>query len=164
MRTQKLLLVAVLCVIGFTSSTAHGQISLLMTFTTDASGITLGGLGIGSASVAFGNVRAFGGTVPTGVTKTRVGNTFVLSTPIDIQVTGVGIVTPTYTLAVKEATADPLDVFKWGGATVNSTGFVTLTTTAAYLTFIPWTFSIAVPFSNPPGAMSNTLNFVATGN
>jgi hypothetical protein len=162
MRSHKLLLVAVLCLAGL--GKAHAQLSLLMTFTSDPSGITLGGLGIGSATVAFGNVRAFGGTVPTGVTKTRVGNTFVLSTPIDIQVTGISIVIPNYTLAVKQSTADPFDVFKWGSSTVNSTGFTTLTTTATYLTFIPWTFSIAVPFSNPPGAMTNTLNFLATGN
>lgn len=163
MRSNKLLLVALLCLVGLAPS-AHAQISLLMTFTSDPSGITLGGLGLGSATVSFGNVRAFGGSVPTGVTKTRVGNAFVLSTPIDVQVTGVSIITPSYTLAVKEAVADPLDIFKWGSSTLNSAGFTTLTSTATYLTFVPWTFSITVPFSNSPGAMSNTLNFLATGN
>jgi hypothetical protein len=164
MKTHKLLLIAALCVIGLAPCAAHAQISLLMTFTSDPSGITLGGPFISAATVSFGNVRAFGGSVPAGVTKTRSGNTFILSTPIDVQVTGIGIVNNSYTLAVKATTLDPLNLFKLSSTTINSTSFTTLTTTATYLTFVPWTFSITVPFSANPGLLTNTMNFLATGN
>jgi hypothetical protein len=135
-----------------------------MTFTSDPSGITVGGLGLGAATISFGNIQAFGGTLPTGVTRTQSGNSFVIATPIDIQVTGIGIVNNSYTLAVKLTSIDLVDVLKVGTLAINSTSFTTLTSTATYLSFIPWTFSITVPYSASAGPMANTFNFLATGN
>jgi hypothetical protein len=143
---------------------ANAQVSLLMTFTSDASGVTLGGLGIGSATLGFGTVQAFGGTAPTGVTRSVVGNTWTVSTVFDIQVTGVGIVNPTYTLTAKLQSSDAVNTWKMGSVTLNGTSFSTLSTASPYLTLVPWTLSITIPFSGPSGSISNTVNFLATGN
>ena len=58
-----------------------------MTFVTDGAGITLGGTGTDTAAIAFGTVSAFGGTIPTGVTRAVNGTTdWSLSTPFDVVV------------------------------------------------------------------------------
>ena len=45
------------------------------------------GSGTSSSTIAFGSVRAYGGAVPTGVTKSINGTSWTLSTPIDVRVT-----------------------------------------------------------------------------
>src|SRR5580693_7197330 len=48
---------------------------LTLTFNTDPSGIALGGSGTSAATMSFGSVQAYGGTVPGGVTKSVNGTT-----------------------------------------------------------------------------------------
>jgi hypothetical protein len=55
---------------GTLGVTATVDSSMNLVFSTAATGITLGGSGTSAATMAFGNVQAFGGTVPTGVTRT----------------------------------------------------------------------------------------------
>ena len=45
---------------GTVAITATVVPSMTITFSTDASGITLGGSGTAAATIAFGNVQAFG--------------------------------------------------------------------------------------------------------
>jgi hypothetical protein len=67
------------------TATTVGSVSL--TFVTDASGITLGNSGTSAVTVAFGSVQAYGGSVPSGVTKTvNAPTNWTLSTPIDVVV------------------------------------------------------------------------------
>ncbi len=89
---MKLKLVAGLTILGlatlvsspvFAATTASGTVavtatvasSVSLTFVTDPAGITLGGTGTSAATVAFGNVQAYGGVVPANVTKTVNGMT-----------------------------------------------------------------------------------------
>src|ERR1700674_860493 len=55
------------------SATVTGSISL--TFVTDASGMTVTGTGSSTASLPFGTVSMYSGSVPTNVTKTVSGTT-----------------------------------------------------------------------------------------
>src|SRR5260370_21543654 len=71
----------VLIALFFWSRPASAQVTLTIAFVSDPSGITLSGSGTSSASLSFGTVQAFGGTVPSGVTKSVAGNSCALSTP-----------------------------------------------------------------------------------
>src|SRR6266849_10633251 len=53
-----------------------------------------GGSGTNSASMSFGSMQAFGGTVPSGVTKTTTGSSWTISTPFDVKVTCTNLTLP----------------------------------------------------------------------
>src|SRR5262249_20850679 len=70
---------------GTIAVTATTAASVSLTFVSDGAGITLGGSGTSAATISFGAVQAYGGSVPSGVTKTVNGTTdWSLSTPIDV--------------------------------------------------------------------------------
>ena len=143
----------------------QAQLSLSVTFNSNASGITLGASGSSAASMAFGTVAAYGGTLKTGVTRTVNGSSnWTLSTPFNINVGGLGIINPTYTLTARLGTADAVHTWKINSANLSGGALMTLTTTATYNTSIAYTFSLTIPFSEAPGTLSNTLYFTATGN
>ena len=58
---------------GTVAVTATTVASVSLTFVTDGAGITLGGTGTSAATIAFGSVQAYGGSVPANVTKTVNG-------------------------------------------------------------------------------------------
>src|SRR5258708_14191084 len=76
----------VLFALFFWSRPASAQVTLTIAFVSDPSGITLSGSGTSSASLSFGTVQAFGGTVPSGVTKSVAGNSWTPSTPFHLLV------------------------------------------------------------------------------
>jgi hypothetical protein len=83
---------------GTVAVTATVASSVSLTFVSDPAGITLGGTGTSAATIAFGTVQAYGGTVPANVTKTVNGTTnWTLSTPFDVVVQVANQVSPTYT-------------------------------------------------------------------
>src|SRR5690349_12812732 len=70
---------------GTVAVTATVVASVSLTFSSDGAGIALGSSGTSAATVAFGSVQAYGGSVPSGVTRTVSGSTnWSLSTPIDV--------------------------------------------------------------------------------
>lgn len=178
---MKLKLLAGLTVLGFiplasssvfAATTASGTVavtatvasSVSLTFVSDPAGITLGGTGTSAATVAFGNVQAYGGVVPANVTKTVTGTTsWTLSTPFDVVVEVANQVSTNYTLTAQLATADAIDTWKIGASTITSAAATTLTATGAYGT-TAYTLGLTIPFTKAAGAITNTLNFVATAN
>ncbi len=178
---MKLKLVAGLTILGlatlvsspvFAATTASGTVavtatvasSVSLTFVTDPAGITLGGTGTSAATVAFGNVQAYGGVVPANVTKTVTGTTsFTLSTPFDVVVAVANQVSPTYTLTAQLAAADATDTWKVGASTVTSAAAVTVTAAGAYGS-TAYNLGLTIPFTKAAGAITNTINFVATAN
>jgi hypothetical protein len=157
MRGCGLLLFALL----FWNTRSSAQV-VLLAFASDPSGISLSGSGSSAVSMNFGNVQAFGGTVPSGVTKSRVGNSWILSTTIDVQVTQIGILSSSYTLTARLQAADLKNTWKLKAVSL-STASATITTTGAYGT-TPNSFSLTVPFSASAGAINNTINITATAN
>src|SRR5215475_8207721 len=165
--------IAVLCLTTFapfaSATSASGTVavtatvvsSMSITFSTDASGITLGGSGTSSATIAFGSVQAFGGSVPTGVTRTVNGTTnWKLSTPFDITVVVANLTSSNYTLTAQLSSSDSTNTWQLNSTTVTSASAATLTTTGAYGTTAD-TLNLTIPFSANAGAISNTINFVA---
>jgi hypothetical protein len=143
------------------TATTVGSVSL--TFVTDGAGITLGGSGTSAASIAFGSVQAYGGSVPAGVTKTVNGTTnWSLSTPLDVVVQVANQTSANYTLTGALQTTDATNSW-FLGATTLTTSAATLTSTGAYGS-TAYTFKLTIPFSATAGAISNTINFTATAN
>ena len=148
---------------GTVTVTATTVASISLTFQSDGSGITLANDGTAAVTVAFGSVQAYGGSVPTGVTKTANGTTnWSLSTPIDVVVEVANQSSSNYTLTAALQNADSIN--GWAlGATPLSTTAASLTSTGAYGT-TPYTLTLTIPFSEAAGAISNTINFTATAN
>jgi hypothetical protein len=148
---------------GTVAVTATVSSSVSLTFVTDASGIALGGTGTSAATIAFGAVQAYGGSVPANVTKTVNGTTsWKLATPFDIVVQVANQTSANYTLTAALNAADAVNT--WAvGATLLTTTPASITATGAYGS-TAYTLTLTIPFSAAAGAISNTLNFVATAN
>jgi hypothetical protein len=149
---------------GTVAVTATVGSSVSLTFVTDPSGITLGGTGTSAATISFGSVQAYGGVVPANVTKTVNGTTnWKLSTPFDVVVQVANQTSSNYTLTAQLNTADAVNTWQIGAATITSASAASLTATGTYGTTV-YTLNLTIPFSEAAGAISNTLNFVATAN
>jgi hypothetical protein len=148
---------------GTLAVTATTAAVVTFTFVSDGSGITLGGTGTSAATVAFGSVQAFGGSVPTGVTKAVNGTTnWSLSTPIDVVVQVANQASNDYTLMASLQTLDAVNTWTLGATNLTATPGA-LTALGTYGT-TAYTLKLTIPFSATPGAISNTINFTATAN
>ena len=145
------------------SATVAGSIEI--NFNSDASGIALGGSGSSAGSIAFGTVSAYGGSLPTGVTRTINGATsFTLSTPFDLNVAQQDSTSTSYTVTAALATGGADEEFKIDSVTL-STSPQTITTIGSYATNQPHTFSLTIPFTDTSGSgIANTIDFVVTAN
>jgi hypothetical protein len=141
------------------------QGSILLTFVTDASGLAVTGTGTSTASLPFGNVKMFGGSVPTNVTKTVSGTTsFSVATPFDVRVDLANSASATFILTATLATPDATNVWLIGATNVSDGGAAQLTATGAYATAVPYTLHLTVPATEAAGLISNSIGFTAVGN
>src|ERR1700676_2801055 len=108
------------------TATIAGSINL--TFVTDASGLAVTGTGTSTASLAFGTVSMYGGSVPTNVTKVDNGTTsFSLSTPFDVRVDLANSASTAYTLNATLGTADAVNTWLIGATDISASGPFALT-------------------------------------
>jgi hypothetical protein len=149
-------------------SSAQNPFTLNLVFVSDPGGASLAGSGTSAASLNFGTVRAFGGTVPSGVTKSVGANSWTLNTTIDITVTkgsldALDVLSTSYTLTAGLQATDSQNIWKWNSVTL-STVNSTITASGAYGATPAYSFSLTIPFSEVAGAISNTINFTAVAN
>ena len=131
---------------------------------TDASGLTLTNSGTSAVTAAFGTMSAYGGAVPTGVTRTvNAPTNWKISTPFDVVVQVANQTSSNYTLTGQLQSSDTTNTWQVNTTTITSTSAATLTSTGTYGT-TSYTFSLTIPFTEAAGAISNTINFVATAN
>jgi hypothetical protein len=148
--------------LGVTADIA-GSINLI--FTTDIAGFAVTGTGTATASLPFGTVQMYGGTVPTNVT--RVANTnvsFTLSTPIDVEVDLANDISSNYSLLGNLNSADLVNSWTFNAIAVTAAGVTPQVTTGTYGTATPYTLAVTIPASNTSGSISNTINFTASAN
>ncbi len=146
------------------SATVTGSISLV--FNTDtAGGLSLtSGNGTSAASLAFGNVSAFG-TLAANITRTVAANTFTVSTPVDVFVSKFNSNSATYRLTAQLVTPDAVNTWSVGGVAVSNATAATVTTTGAYASNNALAVAITIPFTSPSGtSISNQINYTATSN
>jgi hypothetical protein len=147
--------------------------SLTLTLQSDASGIVLGGSGTSSASMSFGTMQAFSGSVPSGVTKSVGSSNWKISTPFDVKVTCENLTTllpctlvmsASYTLTAQLQSSDSTNTWQVGSSTLSSSSASTLTASGTYSQATAYSFALTIPFVEPSGTISNSINFVATAN
>lgn len=144
---------------------------LTLSISTDASGVILGGSGTGTATMSFGTVQAYGGSLASGATKTMGSTSFTISSPFDVKVTCtlldlslcLPILTPSYSVMVDLQASDVSDVWQISSLTLG-TVLTTLTNSGIYGLLTPWTISVNVPFSRASGTLSDTVNLVVIAN
>jgi hypothetical protein len=142
--------------------TVAGSLSFVLQ--TDASGLTLTNSGTSSVTAAFGTMSAYGGTVPTGVTRTvNAPTNWKVSTPFDANIQIANQTSSNYTLTAQLASSDSTNTWAINTTTITSSSAATLTSTGAYGT-TSYTLNLTIPFSEAAGLISNTINFVATAN
>ncbi|HLX00302.1 MAG TPA: hypothetical protein VKR82_16805 [Candidatus Acidoferrales bacterium] len=161
MRGARLFLI-VLLLSGGGKCAAQGIGIIGINLVTDPSGIALTGSGTTAAVMSLGTVQAYGGTVPTGVTKNLNATSFTLNTIVDLQVTFLGILSPSYTLTAQLLTTDVINTWKINSKTLSTTA-TTITSSGAYGT-TPVNFALTVPFSEAAGTFANTIEFIVTSN
>ncbi|MBV9669346.1 MAG: hypothetical protein JOZ43_00190 [Acidobacteriales bacterium] len=144
------------------TATVNGSIS--MVFNTDPSGITLTGAGTNAATMAFGNVSAYG-ALGAGISRVVGATNFTVSSPFDVNVAKTNVVSANYTLKAQLSTADPNNTWAVGGTTVTSGAAATLTTTGAYASNNSMALALTIPFSTANNtSISNSVAFTATAN
>jgi hypothetical protein len=158
----------VLAILLFWCRPAGAQTTLVMQLVHDPSGIALSGSGTSATSANFSNVAAFGGTVPSGVTKTVGASSFTLNTTIDVNVSKgaldvLDVLSTSYTLSAKLQAADAQNTWKWNSVTLSTTA-ATITSAGAYASTTPYSFSLTIPFSTAAGTISNTIQMTAVAN
>jgi len=145
-------------------SCAQG-LTISVQFITDPSGLSLTGSGTAAATAAFGTVQAYGGTIPTGVTKTVGASNWILSTPIDVLVQKgtLDVLSTSYTLTAALQASDLNHTWKFNSVTLSTTASI-ITASGVYAATVVYNFSLTVPFSTAAGAINNTINFTVTAN
>ena len=143
------------------SATVQGSINL--TFVTDASGLAVTGTTTSTASLPFGNVSMYSGTVPTNVTKAVHATSFDLSTPFDVRVDLANSASTTYTLTATLNAADAANTWFLGAIDISAAAPHALTAAGEFGTAVPYTLKLTVPASATAGSISNTINFTAVG-
>ncbi len=143
------------------SATVQGSINL--TFVTDASGLAVTGSTTSTASLPFGNVSMYSGTVPANVTKTIHATSFDLSTPFDVRVDLANSASTTYTLTATLAAVDSINTWSLGAIDISAAAPHALTAAGEFGTAVPYTLKLTVPASATAGSISNSINFTAVG-
>jgi hypothetical protein len=150
---------------GTLTVTATVNSSINLVFNSDAAGVALSsGAGTNTATLAFGNVSAFG-PIGANITRTVVaGTSFTVSTPVDVFVAKANSSSANYTLKAQLGSADA-NSWSVGGTAVTSASAATITATGSYASNVAEAIAITVPFATASGtSISNTINFTATSN
>ena len=148
---------------GTLGVTATVQGSINLTFVTDANGMAVTGTATSTASLPFGNVSMYSGSLPANVTKTIGATSFDLSTPFDVRVDLANSASTTYTLTATLAAADSINTWSLGAIDISAAAPHALTAAGEFGTAVPYTLKLTVPASATAGSISNTINFTAVG-
>ena len=148
---------------GTLGVTATVQGSINLTFVTDANGMAVTGTATSTASLPFGNVSMYSGSLPANVTKTIGATSFDLSTPFDVRVDLANSASTTYTLTATLAAVDATNKWFLGAIDMSAAAPHALTAAGEFGTSVPYTLKLTVPASATAGSISNTINFSAVG-
>jgi hypothetical protein len=148
---------------GTLAVTATVNASIQMVFDSDPSGVTLGGAGTNAATLAFGNISAYG-PLGTHVSRTVGASSFTVSTPFDVKVNKANSASANYTLSAALASSDSTNTWVVDSTTL-TTSAQNVTTSGTYGSDQAHTLYLTVPFTSPDQtAISNTVDFTATAN
>jgi hypothetical protein len=145
------------------TATVTGSINLV--FNSDAAGVALSSAGTNAATLAFGNVSAFGALGSPNIVRTTTATTFTVSSAVDVLVTKTNSASANYTLKAQLGSADAVNTWSVGGVAVTNAAQSTLTATGTYAANSNFPVAITVPFTTASGTLiSNTISYLATAN
>jgi hypothetical protein len=149
---------------GTLTVTATVQGSIGLVFVSDGAGVPLTGSGTNAATLAFGNVSAYG-AVAAGVVRTVNANSFTVSSAVDVNVTKTNSASANYTLKAQLGAADAVNSWTVNSVAVTNAAQATIVTNGAYAANNNYAVAITIPFATASGtAISNTINYTATAN
>jgi hypothetical protein len=149
--------------LGTLTVTATVVSSISLTFENDGAGVALTGAGTNAATMAFGNVSAYGTIATSGVTRTVAASDFTVSSPFGALVKKANSTSASYTLAAALASADATNTWKVNAVTL-TTSNQNLGTAYSYASTVAHTLYLTVPLTAASGAVNKVLNFTATAN
>jgi hypothetical protein len=160
---------------AFAQATASGNLTVTATvtgsiqlafFSDTTAGVALAsGSGTNTATLAFGNVSAFG-PLTGSIVRTVNANSFTVSSTVDVQVSSTNSTSANYTLKAQLTAPDNTNTWTVGGST-NINTLQTLTATGAYGSKLNFPVAITIPFASTTAAttnISNTINYTALAN
>ena len=150
---------------GALTVTANVTGSINLVFNSDASGLALSsGAGTNAATLAFGNVSAFG-AISAGIVRSTTATNFTVSSAVDVLVTKTNSASANYSLTAQLGSADAVNTWTVGGVGVTNAAAAPITATGTYGSNSNFPVAITVPFTTASGTLiSNTINYVATAN
>ena len=138
--------------------------SISVVFNSDPSGVALGGSGTAAATLTFGNVQAFGGTLAPGVVRTNGTDNFTVTSGVDVLVKKSNSNSPKYTLTAQLSTNDSTNTWTVGGVTVTSGSPAQISANGLYSSNVNFPVGITIPNSENAGTINNVINYTATAN
>ena len=149
---------------GTLTISATVQSSISMYFTTNGSGVSLTGSGTNAATLAFGNISAYG-TLAANVSRSVGATNFTVSTPFDVSVEKSNSSSANFSLTAQLGSADATNTWALGATTITNGSAATVAATGSYgAAGSAYTLNLTVPLAASAGAIGNTINFVATAN
>ena len=149
---------------GTLTVTANVQGSIQLVFNGDPVGVPLAaGAGTNAATLALGNVSAFG-VIGGNITRIVNVNNFTVSTPVDVNVTVFNVNSLHYTLTAQLAVADLVNVWAVNAVVVNNAAPAQITAAGNYGVNAAEAVAITIPLNVAPAPINNTINFAATAN
>lgn len=151
---------------GTLTVTANVTGSINLVFNSDGAGLALSsGAGTNAATLAFGNVSAFGALGSPNIVRTTTATNFTVSSAVDVLVTKTNSASANYSLTAQLGSADAVNTWAVGGVAVTNAAPSTLTATGTYAANSNFPVAITVPFTTASGTLiSNSINYVATAN
>lgn len=151
------------------SATVASSISMVLDTDTTNGGVALTGSGTNAATLAFGDISAFGTISTSGVTRGAVAvesdTNYTVSSPFDVYVAEANDPSSGgYDLTAQLGTADSTNTWKIDGTQVTDTGTISISTGASYGTDVSHTLSLTVPMSEATGSVTNSISLIATAN
>ena len=150
---------------GTLSITGTVQSSISLIFNSDPAGVTLTGSGTDNATLPFGDIQAYGGSMSPGVTRTVGPDSFTVSSPVGVQVKKANSSSANYTLTAVLNGVDVTNTWQVAGVTVMNGAAATITTTGMYDNDVSNSVAVTIPFLTAGGtAIDNSIGFTATAN
>jgi len=150
---------------GTLTITGTVQSSISLIFNSDPAGVTLSGAGTNNATLPFGTIQAYGGTLSPGVTRTTGAGSYTVSSPFGVNVRKANSSSANYTLTAVLNGVDSTNAWQVSGVAVMNGAASTITTSGSYDNDVSNTVAVTIPFSTANGtAIDNSIGFTASAN
>jgi hypothetical protein len=140
--------------------TTMDQVSI--TLHSQPGGIALSGDASNSSALDLSTLVAFG-NIGSGLTRSVAADHFTVSTPIGVKVTLSSGSSQSYTLLCSVDTSASLTTWQLSGTPLTSSQNA-VAFNQSYNTVVAHTLAVTIPFGEPPGTFTRTIELVAVPN